>query len=301
MFEVVAGGVLSSIQDSGREGYTHMGITNSGAIDEYAYRWSQKLLDNHTGNALEILLSGLKLKATASTIVAVCGANLDFRINGVSQKIWQTHHIYRGDTLSFYRQKSGLRAYLAVKGGFNVKKVHSSSATTLKEGIGHSLKQGDTLPFTPAKTEATRHVPQRFIPKYEKHLTLHLLLSYQQSFFSKEHKETFFNTDYTLTPKISRMGYKLKGNPVTPSQSGIISEGITLGAVQIPPDGQPIILLKERQTIGGYPKIGTVLPIDCFSLAQLPIGATVRFKAIGIEEAQKKMRAFYDFFKALKP
>ena len=92
------------------------------------------------------------------------------------------------------------------------------------------------------------------------------------------------------------MGYKLKGEAMTPSKGGIISEGITFGAVQIPQDGQPIILLKERQTIGGYPKIGSVLPSDCFKLAQLPIGSIVRFKEIHIEDAEKTMKEFYHFF-----
>ena len=108
-FEVLAGGLLTTIQDLGRQGYTHLGITNSGAMDEYAYRWSQKLLDNHEGNALEILLGGLKLRATAGTTLAVCGANLDFRINDKKQPIWQTHHINKGDIISFHQQSDTLQ------------------------------------------------------------------------------------------------------------------------------------------------------------------------------------------------
>jgi len=297
-FEVLAGGLLTTIQDLGRQGYTHLGITNSGAIDEYAYRWSQKLLDNHEGNALEILLGGLKLRATAGATLAVCGANLDFRINDKKQPIWQTHHINKGDIISFHQQSEGLRAYLAVKGGFKVEKVHGSYAATIKEGIGQKLSKGDFLAFVPTQTKETRHVPEKFISKYPKHLTLNILLSYQHDFFSDEQKEKFFSTDYELTPQISRMGYKLKGKAMIPSKGGIISEGITFGAVQIPQDGQPIILLKERQTIGGYPKIGSVLPSDCFKLAQLPIGSMVRFREINIEDAEKEMKGFYDFFKS---
>ncbi|WP_415405937.1 biotin-dependent carboxyltransferase family protein [Sulfurovum sp. CS9] len=297
-FEVLAGGLLTTIQDLGRQGYTHLGITNSGAMDEYAYRWSQKLLDKHEGNALEILLGGLKLRATAGTTLAVCGANLDFRINNKQQPIWQTHYINEGDIISFNQQSEGLRAYLAVKGGFKVEKVHGSYAATIKEGIGQKLIKGDFLAFVPTQTKETRHVPEKFIPKYPKHLTLNILLSYQHDFFSDEQKEKFFNTDYELTPQISRMGYKLKGKAMIPSKGDIISEGITFGAVQIPQDGQPIILLKERQTIGGYPKIGSVLPSDCFKLAQLPIGSMVRFREINIEDAEKEMKRFYDFFKS---
>ncbi len=297
-FEVVAGGLLTTIQDLGREGYTHLGITPSGAMDEYAYRWTLKLLGDTNSNALEILLGGLKLRATAGTTLAVCGANLDFRINDKKQPIWQTHHINEDDIISFHQQSEGLRAYLAVKDGFKVEKVHGSYATTLKEDIGQKLNKGDFLAFVPTQIKETRHVPEKFIPKYSKHLTLNILLSYQHNFFSEEQKEKFFNTDYELTPQISRMGYKLKGKAMIPSKGGIISEGITFGAVQIPQDGQPIILLKERQTIGGYPKIGSVLPSDCFKLAQLPIGASIRFKQISLESARKDMQTSYHLFNA---
>jgi biotin-dependent carboxylase-like uncharacterized protein len=245
---------------------------------------------------LEILLSGLKLRATASTTLAVCGANLDFRINDKKQPIWQTYHILEGDIISFHQQTKGLRAYLAVKDGFHVEKVYGSYAATLKEGISQKLSKGDFLAFTPTQAKETRHIPEKFISRYPKHLTLNIILSYQHNFFSEEQKEKFFNTDYEVTPQISRMGYKLKGARITPSKGGIISEGITFGAIQIPQDGQPIILLKERQTIGGYPKIGSVLPSDCFKLAQLPIGSIIRFKEICIGRAQKEMKEFYRFF-----
>ena len=295
-FKVLKSGLFTTVQDLGREGYTHLGITSSGAMDEYAYRWTQKLLDDVDGNALEILLSGLTLQATAPTTIAVCGADLDFFINGISQSIWQTHNIKEKDILSFKKRKSGMRAYLAVKGGFDVPKFQGSYATTLKEHKGKKLENGDTLLFTPSQSMIRRRVAQKYIAIYPKHLTLRIVLSYQHHYFTELQKEKFFSTNYTLTPEMSRMGYKLQGEAMIPSKGDIISEGITFGAVQIPPDGQPIILLKERQTIGGYPKIGSVLPSDCFMLAQLSIGATVRFESISLEDAQEEMRKFYNFF-----
>ncbi len=216
------------------------------------------------GNALEILLAGLKLQATAPTTIAVTGADLDFCINGISQPIWQTHHIQAGDILSFEKKRSGMRAYLAVIGGFDVPKFQESYSTTLKENKGKKLESGDTLPFTPSQSTLQRRVPQKYIPTYPDHLTLRIVLSYQHDYFTDAQKEKFFSTSYTLTPEMSRMGYKLQGEVMIPRKGGIISEGITFGAVQIPPDGQPIILLKERQTIGGYPKIGSVLPSGLF-------------------------------------
>lgn len=295
-FKVLKGGLLTTVQDLGRQGYTHLGITPSGAMDEYAYRWSQKLLDNEDGNALEILLSGLKLQVTAPTTIAVCGADLDFRINGISMPIWQTHQVQVDDILSFEKKRSGMRAYLAVKGGFDVPKFQESYSSTLKENKGKKLENGDTLLYTPNKNTFRRRVPQKYIPTYPKHLTLRIVLSYQHNYFTDTQKEKFFSTSYTLTPEMSRMGYKLQGEAMIPSKDGIISEGITFGAVQIPPDGQPIILLKEHQTIGGYPKIGSVLPSDCYILSQLPIGATVQFESISLEDAQEEMKVFYSFF-----
>ena len=296
-FKVLTSGIFTTVQDLGRQGYTHLGITPSGAMDEYAYRWGQKLLGDENGNALEILLSGLKLQATAPTTITVTGADLDFRINGISQPIWQTHQIEADDILSFEQKRSGMRAYLAVKGGFDVPKYEESYATTLKEHKSKKLKAGDTLPFTSHTSTLKMRVPQKFIPNYTDYLTLRIVLSYQHNYFTEVQKQKFFSSTYTLTPEMSRMGYKLQGEPMIPSKGGgIISEGITFGAMQIPPDGQPIVLLKERQSIGGYPKIGSVLPIDCFSLAQMPIGSCVRFEIVGVQDGQEVMREFYGFF-----
>ena len=292
-FEVVNGGLFTTVQDLGRFGLMRLGITHSGAMDELAYRWSQKLLGDQNSNALEIM-AGLKLKATSSTQIALCGADLDFKLNGISLPIWQTHRIRAGDILSFERRVSGQRAYLAVKGGFDVAKEYGSYSTTLREGIGSRLQKGDLLPFDSCTdTHTIFRVKQAYRPDYQKSLTLRILLSYQEEHFSQEEKEKFFNSSYEVTLQSDRMGYKLKGPPITSTQDGIISEAIAFGSVQIPKDGQPIVLLKERQTIGGYPKIGTVLPIDCFRLAQAAIGSSVKFEAIEIAEAQEKMKEFY--------
>jgi len=295
-FKVLSGGPLTLVQDLGRQGYTHLGITPSGAMDEYAYRWTQKLLGDSNANALEILLGTLTLRATAQTTIAVCGADLDFRINDIAKPIWQTHQIKQNDILSFKAKKSGMRSYLAVKGGYETQLYEGSFSATIREVKGKKLEIGDMLPFARHQSRQITRVPTKYIPDYPSHLTLRIILSYQHHYFSKIQKEKFFSTPYKLTPKINRMGYKLQGEAMLPSKGDIISEGITFGAVQIPPDGQPIILLKERQTIGGYAKIGSVLPIDCFALTQLSIGTTVSFMPISVEEAQYEMKKFYNLF-----
>jgi biotin-dependent carboxylase-like uncharacterized protein len=276
-FEVLSGGIFTTVQDLGRYGYAHLGITSSGAMDEYAYKWALKLLDDKDTNALEILLGEVKLKATAEATIAVCGADMEFKINGITHPIWQSFNIKKDDILSFGSQKRGMRAYLAVKGGFKIPKVKGSYSITIREGIGDKLKSGDILEYESSASEHIKRVKKEYIPNYTNELILHLVLGYQDDYFTDEQKEKFFNTTYTLTQDISRMGYKLSGYAMEPKSTTLISEGITYGAVQIPKDGQPIVLLKERQTIGGYPKIGSIIPDDCFKLSQMPIGSKIRF------------------------
>jgi len=306
-FKVLNAGVFSTIQDQGRKGSKYLGITQSGAMDEYAYLWSQKLLKSfeqrtatggcpYSSNVLEIMV-GLKLEATTSTTIAICGANLNFQINGKTQPIWQTHNLKKGDVLSFPKRIVGQRAYLAVKDGFLLEKIYGSYATTLKENIGSKLKRDDFLEFNAYSSSEIRRIKKVYVPNYPKHLTLRLLLSYQDNYFSKEEKEKFFNSSYEVTLQSDRMGAKLKGKVITPNATGIISEGIAFGSVQIPKDGQPILLLKEHQTIGGYPKIGTVLAIDCFKFSQLAVGDTISFKKIDLENSRGKVLKFYEGFR----
>jgi biotin-dependent carboxylase-like uncharacterized protein len=299
--KVLSSGIFTTLQDRGRYGYSDEGRSSSGVMDEYAYFWSQKLLNNQNANALEVMV-GLKLKALASTMISVTGADLTFSINGVVQAIWQTHLIEKDDVLFFEKRVSGQRAYLAVKGGFLCPKIYGSVSTTLKENIGSRVQRGDTLKFLALNSGSKSirfRTASKAIPDYTKPLTLRLLLSYQEACFSQEEKEKFFSSDYGITLQSDRMGFKLEGQAIRARIGGIISEGIAFGSVQIPKDGQPIVLLKERQTIGGYPKIGTVLPIDCFKLAQASIGSMVRFETIEIEEAQEIMRKFYKAYFAL--
>lgn len=297
-FKVLQSGLFTIIQDLGRFGFTDRGYTPSGAMDEYAYRWGQKLLDNHNANALEIM-AGLKLHVTQSTQIAVTGADLGLTINGVLVPIWRTHMVKAGDILFFEKRISGQRAYLAIKGGFSIPKIYGSYSITPKEGIGTRLQRGDSLFGTDGFSLASfgTKVSDSYIPNYTNQLTLRVLLSYQQDYFTKSEKAKFFSSEYKVTLQSDRMGYQLQGTPITPSTERLISEGIAFGSIQIPKDGQPIILLKERQTIGGYPKIGTVLPIDCFKLAQMPFGGRVQFEPIGIEEAQEKIKSFYSMFR----
>ncbi|MCF6172275.1 MAG: biotin-dependent carboxyltransferase family protein [Campylobacteraceae bacterium] len=293
-FKVVSCGLLSLIEDFGRFGLSDKGITNSGVMDEYAYIILNKLLQNSPNtNCIEITLGGLKLEVDDTCTIAVTGADANFSINSKKVDIWRTHNLKKGDLLEFGFAKKGARVYFSIKGGFDIKKELGSYSATLKENIGKNLQSGDILKFCDNNILAdTVYLKKEFIPIYETNLTLRVVLGYQNDFFTQEEIDKFFKQSYTISSQNNRMGYRLESQPIQCKIDGIISEGISFGAIQIPKDGQPIILLKERQTIGGYPKIGSVLPIDCFKLSQLRAGDSISFEQINIEEAQEKMRLF---------
>ncbi|WP_294962251.1 biotin-dependent carboxyltransferase family protein [Sulfurimonas sp.] len=300
-FKVIKAGIFTTLQDRGRFGFTHLGVTNSGVMDEYSALAAQKLLDNaQDTNILEITFAPVELKADANTSFCVTGALCEVFINEQLKNSWQVHKIQKGDVVKVQIILEGQRVYLAVKNGFDIAKEFGSNSTTIKESLGGisgiQIKNADILPYKQNSEDIINRWHENHIPKYEKELVLRVILSYQEESFSKEEKEKFFNSTYTITQDFNRMACKLSGEKILSSLDGIISEAITFGSIQIPKDGQPIILLKERQTIGGYPKIGTVLSIDCFKLAQMRIDTKVRFEPIDINTAQDKLRDFYSTF-----
>lgn len=296
-FKVLNSALLSLIQDSGRFSYSHLGVTNSGFMDEYAAFACNKLLDNDIkGNLLEISFPNLHLEATKDTTLAITGAYCEFFINEKEKNTWASHKIKKGDTIRIGKFRTGQRVYLGVKNGFVLKKEFGSFSTTLKEGFGKKLEKNSVLDFEEFKGLESKRWHENYLPKYDKELTLRVILSYQEDSFSKEAKELFFNNKYKITSDFNRMACKLDGKEIKSNINGVISEAISYGSIQIPTDGKPIVLLKEAQTIGGYPKIGSVLSIDCFKLAQMKIGGTINFKEISINHAQEKLKNFYSIF-----
>jgi biotin-dependent carboxylase-like uncharacterized protein len=283
---------FATIQDNGRYGLSHLGITPSGAADMYSYTMANKLLDNpKRTNTLEIFHGHITLKATKPTAIALTGASGDISINNVLVDSWKTYKIKENDIIKVSKLDNGMILYLSVKNGFNIPKILNSNATTIKEQIGgiegKKLTKGVELPYCEYKNFSNRKLQEKYIPKYSNHLQLRVILSYQHKSFDKQTKEKFFTTKYKVTNQINRMGYKLHGVPLQSNLNGIISEGIAYGAIQIPKDGQPIILLKEKQTIGGYPKIGVVLETDCYKLVQSKPNTIISFKKISMEDASK--------------
>lgn len=296
--KVLKGGILTLIQDMGRFGFSHLGVSQAGHLDEYSALWANKLLNNEQNSALlEILFGDVEFQANADTNISITGAKVPLFINGIEKPTWRSYFIKTGDIIKLGKIQSGTRVYLAIKGGFVVQKELKSASSSIKEGFGEKkIKTNSILYFSPSQKLNTQKVQDKLIPNYNEALSLRVVLAYQHEQFDKKELDKFFSSSFQVSPDFNRMACKLKGESIKCNISGIISEGISFGAIQIPKDGQAIILLKERQTIGGYPKIGSVLAIDCFKLAQAKIGTFINFEPIEIDEAQRKMKKFYSIF-----
>jgi len=298
-FKVIDPGFMSSIQDLGRMGYQHLGITTGGPLDEYSFAWANRLLGNTANSAvLEVTYGGLKLEVQADTCIALTGADLGATLNKTYIEPWCSYAVRAGDRLDFAQPAIGLRAYLSVIDGFQTPLTLGSRATVLREqvggldGRGVKFVAGDRLPFLPSSESRLERTPKEDIPDYSKPLDLGVIAGYQYELFPASERRRFFSHPYQVTQNIDRMGYRLFGPAIESNQRGIISEGISLGAIQIPADGQPIVLMRDRQTIGGYPKLGNLSGLDVGLLAQRGPGAEVRFYPQDLASAQAQRQIF---------
>ena len=293
-FKVIQPGFLSLYQDSGRHGWHRLGLTTGGPMDRQAHRWANRLCGNNAHCAtLEVTLGGLLLEALIDTCIAFTGADMAVRVNGIVVDRWQSLCVKRGDRIELGMATAGMRGYLAVSGGFLGTPMFGSLASVPREHLGghrqdgSALQRGDMLHCAALdkRSPCRALLPAGRPPSPAESLRLRVIRGYQASAFSGAQQRLFFSSDYQLTESSDRMGARLAGPAIGSVASALLSEGICLGAVQIPADGQPIILLRDRQTIGGYPKIGAVLSLDLDGLAQLPPGGTVSFESISIEQA----------------
>ncbi|WP_461537045.1 5-oxoprolinase subunit C family protein [Spongorhabdus nitratireducens] len=310
--EVISPGILTLLQDTGRFGYGHLGMAQGGALDLQAYCWANHLLGNSMDcPQLEITLGQAAFKAHDDMLLALTGADMRATVDGVPLKPWQTFELRRGQILKFQFATEGMRAYLATPSGFNTQKTFGSAATVTRDklgglmaegadiGEGMPLQSGDWLQVEGSKTTDSRFskmVPADWVPKYGNSVQLRVIESYQQDQFSAQQKQQFYNSTFTISPDSNRMGCRLKGNPVLAGAQGIISEGIALGAIQIPPDGQPVILMNDRQTLGGYSKLGCVARMDLPKLAQARPGQQVQFVSADHQQLLSELKKFMKFF-----
>ena len=289
-------GLLSTIQDLGRWGFGRFGMPVAGVMDEYATRIGNILLRNdENASVLEITLMGPRLSFETEMDFVITGGDLQPRLNNVPLSLWAVCHAKPGDALSFAGISNGCRAYLAVAGGFEITPIMGSTSTYLRGQLGgyegRAVKAGDVLTTgTSSRTVPTGFtLPAEYHPEYQK--AIRVILGPQDDAFTQQGIRTFLSAEYTVTNDADRMGYRLDG-PKIEHKSGadIISDGIALGAIQVPAHGTPIIMLADRQTTGGYTKIANLISIDVPSIAQKKPGDTVRFEQLSIEDAQSLYR-----------
>lgn len=291
-FRVIDPGVLSLFQDVGRFGYHGLGLTNGGPLDPVSFYWANRLVGNTANTtAIEVTLGGLSLKSEVETNIAVAGAAMQLKINGKLKTLWRSHRIRLGDMIQLDHTGKRCRSYLAVTGGFHVEPLLGSTATIVRENMGEPICKDQWIACINTDPRGNLALPFKEIPSYGEEACLRVIPGYQYELFGTTARSSFFGSEYRVSTKHDRMGYRLKGVPVESPCSEMLSEGICLGAIQIPADGQPIVLLNDRQTIGGYPKIGSVLSCDLANLAQCNTGDCVRFKPTTIGAAQKILRA----------
>jgi len=293
--EIISPGPLTTLQDRGRFGFGRYGVAPSGAVDAFSLRVGNRLVGNREDDAgLEMTFAGPVLTALNEVAIAVTGAHMQPRINGSPVPMWRTLVMGKGDRLSFEGIRSGFRAYLAAGGGIGGEKVLGSRSTNLGAGFGgisgRPVMKGDILfvhdPQGHLKTEG-RALPPQSIPAHPQNVKLRVISGPHQDHFDPEMLSAFLKASWDVTEKVDRTGYRLKGTAIKEKaglETSIISEGVIAGAVQIPGDGQPIIILRETVT-GGYRKIATVITADLHRLGQLRPGNKVEFIPVSQDEA----------------
>jgi antagonist of KipI len=310
VFEVLDPGILTTIQDLGRYGFSQFGVPPSGALDTFSLRVGNLLVGNREEEAcLEVTLMGLKIKAMKEVVIAITGGDLSPTLNGEPLEMWRTHLLLEGDAITFKKVKAGCRAYLAVSGGLVVPKIMGSCSTYLSGNFGglegRKLRRGDIL-YTPDIPSCLGKLGLRFpsdwIPSLDKEDPLKVIPGPQDHHFTEKGVQTFCSSSYQVTPQCDRMGVRLKGPKIerrSDVEESIISEGLISGSIQVPGNGKPLIILTELVT-GGYTKIATIISTDLPKVAQLKPGDQVRFKPISVEKSHLLLKEQEDRLKELK-
>lgn len=297
--KILDAGLLTTVQDLGRYGFQRYGVSASGVMDEYSAKIANKLVGNKVGEAvLETTLKGVQIEFLQNTAVAITGGNCDVTLNGTKIELWQSYLVNRGDILKMGICRSGLRNYLAFAGGIDVPIIMNSKSTNLKAKVGgfngRKLMTGDVLSVGVGSLEAPLTLNKHCIPTYSKDIKVGVILGQQDDHFTEAGIKTFLNETYTVTQESDRMGIRLSSvsGATIEHKNGadIISDGITFGAIQVPGSGQPIVMMADRQTTGGYTKIGNVISSDLAKLAQATPGTKVKFVEYTLEQAVQAIK-----------
>lgn len=316
-FEVLDGGLHSTIQDGGRPGYLATGMPPSGPADRFALGIANVLVGNDPGErylvgrrpgdaGLEILLFGLKLEALIETVVAVTGADMAPTLDGAPMPMWQAIRVRAGDVLTLGRTMRGARAYLGIAGGIDVPLFGGSRATNVRAFVGgiegRPLKEGDVLRTFPRRRPLDelegRRLRPALIPVYRPPWRVRVVLGPQDNLFLEESVTTFLTFDWKLSPTSDRMGYRYVGprlefkprpaylvDQAGADPSNIVDDTIPVGGIQVPGGVEPIVLHVDGPSLGGYAKIATVISADLGQVGQSRPGEITNFTAVSTDEA----------------
>lgn len=309
---VVGAGLQTTVQDLGRRGHQHDGVPGGGAMDRSALRIGNALVGNDDGAAgLEATLIGPAIEFEDPTLIALAGGDLEPTIDGQPVPMWRAIHVPPGAALRFGRPKVGCRTYLAIAGGIDVPLIFGSRSTYLRAQFGghegRALRPGDVLTTLcpPGLAQCIANAVQdgrdasraaiaawgaghSLRMRYSSEPVVRLIPGTHADYLAAPSRTKLFSASFNISASSDRMGYRLEGvelplrNPVE-----LLSEGVAFGTVQLPPDGMPIVLMADRQTTGGYPRIGEVASIDLPLIAQLKPGDRLRFRPISVDEAQE--------------
>jgi antagonist of KipI len=296
VIRIVDPGPQTTVQDLGRTGQMRYGIPPSGPVDRFAFVLANRLVGNpDTAAALECTLIGPRFEVTTAGTIAVTGADMPVSVNGQAAAGWSTIAVKPGDVVRLGPARTGVRSYLGVAGGLDVPVVLGSRSTYLRGRVGgmqgRALRKGDELATFPSGPVKARRVAPKAIPDYTGEPTVRAILGPQADRFTDAGIRALFDGLYEVLPQSDRMGSRLRGPKIEHARGhDIVSDGIALGSIQVPGDGQPIVLLVDRQSTGGYTKMATICSSDIWRVGQARPGQSLRFQRIGVEEAHRLLR-----------
>ena len=297
VIQVQAPGLFTTVQDLGREGFGPIGVSPSGAADPISLRLGNRLVSNaENAAALEMTLLGGTFLFPDGGIIALTGSDFGATLDRISICLWTSTEVGLGQTLRLGPTRSGARCYLCVQGGIAVKPFLGSASTHILSGLGgldgRALRKGDVLTIGPASAPFTKKtIPPQVLECLSPRKVLRVTPGPQSEWFPESSQKLFYTSVYRVTEESNRMGLRLEGAAIPAHTSRqMITEGVSLGAIQVPDGGQPIILFVEQQTTGGYPKIANVISADLPGVGQLRPRDEVRFEPVGWETAQTLLR-----------
>lgn len=291
--KIIDAGILTTIQDAGRWGYQTYGVPVSGAMDWLAFAIANRLVRNDANAAALEIRSSLVFQTDAKYVIALTGADADLRVDNRVMPAWTSVFVREGSFVEI--QVRGGWNYLAVHGGVDSPCLLGSRSTYARAGLGRVLQGGDEILVGESRVDlvtlAGRSVSDRIRSLASRHSSIRAILGLHHTWFTHDAIATFTATNYSLTDVADRMGYRFTGAPLERARKDeLISCGVPLGAIQIPADGQPIVLMADHQTTGGYPIIATVIRADLPMLAQRVPGESVTFQLVDVEQAQRALR-----------